>query len=461
MLEYLVPPTHQPLRCGTHIAKNQPDVEVCAMALSKLPSSRDEFDKARGTREFVIGKFLVLGLGPPGFGKVPYNSKRGVGQKEEAGKPLYENAGDGRVRFYSFDKGKTNKDKGERVDGLETSGLLEPGLVLSFFLREDFWDPPKLAPSTEGEVDVDVGTLVALQVASGNVDAAGKGYLLKLKKAKVLSPGADLFTTVAKLPQSEEEFDARAAKYREEYPAMKGSLDSSTDMRCFATPRLGPDACVYAHEGGFLISNAMTVGYEGFRDDIFVPAHVARQCFQVEDEAAALKLMNIALAVEAVGAVVKTCSSNVLLSADDVHPLVALALVLDVNVFLSLDALAVPEVAFFLRSGGEGQFEARDVVVNTSPGVIHWRNTKQAYKTDAEAAQVSFSLHAADHCGPEHLPFASGQLSVGCSGAYKKLSVLLTRSGSSRRILELELRMGSASSMRQKRKRPEIVWDEV
>ncbi len=52
---------------------------VCdGTALSKLPSSRDEFEKASGTREFVIVKFLVLGLGPPGFDKVPYNSKSRV-----------------------------------------------------------------------------------------------------------------------------------------------------------------------------------------------------------------------------------------------------------------------------------------------------------------------------------------------------------------------------------------------
>ena len=161
MLDHLGPSTHAPLRCGTHIAKNQPDVEVCAMSLSKLPASKAEFDAVRGTREFVIAKFLLLALGPPGFGKVPYNSKRSVGQKEEAGKPLYESTDDGRVRLFSFEKGKTNKDKGERVEAEESGGFLEPGLVLSFFLREEFWDPPKILPAASGEEAVAAGSVVA------------------------------------------------------------------------------------------------------------------------------------------------------------------------------------------------------------------------------------------------------------------------------------------------------------
>ena len=169
MLDYLVASTHAPLRCGTHIARNQPDVEVCAMALANVPSTKAEFDAARGSREFVIAKFVVLALGPPGFGKVPYNSKRSVGQKEEAGKPLYESTDDGRVRLFSFEKGKTNKDKGERVESEESGGFLEPGLVLSFFLREEFWDPPKILPAASGDEAVAAGTVVAMQVSSSNV----------------------------------------------------------------------------------------------------------------------------------------------------------------------------------------------------------------------------------------------------------------------------------------------------
>ena len=462
MLELLVPPTHAQTRCGTHIAKFQPDVEVCAMSLTKLPANRAEFEAMRGSREFIIAKFLVLGLGPPGFGKVPYNSKRSAGQKEEAGKPLYESTDDGRVRLFSFDKGKTNKDKGDRVETPEHSGLLEPGLVLSFFLREDFFDPTKIAPSSDGDEAAFVGTVLALQLASGNVDAAAKGYLVKLKKAKILPPSFDLFAALPKLPRSEEEYDSRAARYRSDCPAMKGSLDSSGDMRCFAVQGMGPEACAYAHDGGVLISNARTHNCEGFRDDIFVPTRVLLQCLQIADEEGAVKFLNVALAVEAVGAIIKTCTSNVLLSSEDVHPLLALGLVLDVSLLLSLDALATPDARAFLQSDAtpDQQFVAGDVTISKSTEHIHWSNKKQTYATTSDSAQVSFTLHASDRTGPECGPPAHCQLSLGCSGAYRTLSVFLGRQGFTRKIIDLEMRVSSAASMRQKRKRPELAFEE-
>jgi hypothetical protein len=456
MLEYLLSTTHAPLRCGTHIAKNQPDVEVCAMSLGKLPANKAEFDAARGSREFIIAKFLLLALGPPGFGKVPYNSKRSVGQKEEPGKPLYEAIDDGRVRLFSFEKGKTNKDKGDRVEGCETSGVLEPGLVLSFFLREDFWDPCRIVPLATGDEVVHVGSIVAMQLSSSNVEAAGKGYLVKLKKIKLMSASADLYTTLAKLPQSEDEYDTRASKYRIDNPAMKGCLDSSSDMRCFAVQSLGPEACAFAHDDGFVISNARTHNCEGFRDDIFVPMHVVMQCLQVRDAQDALKLLNLALAVEAVGAILKSSASNMLLSTADLHPLLALTLVLDINVLLCLDALAASDVRQFLQSTDTGDvpFTARDLVVSKTDTKIHWYSTKQVYVTDRDTAQLSFTLFSKEVEGPADAPQAQSQLSAGCAGAYKRLSVFFLRQDVSVRIIDLELRMPDTSSMRQKRKRP-------
>jgi hypothetical protein len=363
--------------------------------------------------------------------------------------------------LYSFEKGKTNKDKGARVEADESCGILEPGLVLSFFLREEFWDPPKIIPADEDNDATGLGTVVAMQISSGNVDAAAKGYLLKLKKMKILSSCLDLASVLPRLPASEDDYDRRISQSRTDYPAMKGGLDSSTEMRCFATQSMGPDACAFEHEGGFVISNARTHNCEGFRDEIFVPRHVAMRCFQITNQKLALTFMNIALAVESVGAIIKTCSSNVMLSADDVHPLVALTLVLDHNVLLSLDMLDMPELKFFLRSNSDGPFESRDMVINKQDSYISWKNIKQAYVTDTDSAQLTFTLHAADHRGPADAPPAYGQLSVGCSGVYKKLSLSLTRKDVSSKVIDLELRMPDAASTRQKRKRPEIIFDGI
>ena len=184
--------------------------------------------------------------------------------------------------------------------------------------------------------------------------------------------------------------------------------------------------------------------------------HVVTQCLQVRDAQDALKFLNVALAVEAVGAILKSSASNMLLSTEDLHPLLALTLVLDINVLLCLDALAASDVRLFLQSpgSGDGPFVARDLVVSKTDTKIHWYSTKQVYTTDMDTAQLGFTLFAKDLDGPTDAPQAHGQLSAGCSGAYKKLSIYLLRQDVSARILDLEIRMPDTSSMRQKRKRP-------
>ena len=121
--------------------------------------------------------------------------------------------------------------------------------------------------------------------------------------------------------------------------------------------------------------------------------------------------------------------------------------------------LDAPELKIFLRSASDGPFESRDIVVNKRDSYVSWQNTKQAYVTDADSAQVSFTLHAADHKGPDGANHAYGQLSVGCSGTYKRLSLCLTRQGLSSKVIDLEMRMPDASSTRQKRKRPELAFE--
>jgi hypothetical protein len=119
-------------------------------------------------------------------------------------------------------------------------------------------------------------------------------------------------------------------------------------------------------------------------------------------------------------------------------------------------------VRAFLRATDAANAEplvARDLVVSKKDESVHWHSTKQVYATDAQTAQVGFTLYAADHCGPEGAPCAHGQLSSGCSGSYKKLCVLLTRAGATCRLFDLELRMADATSTRQKRKRPELVFE--
>jgi hypothetical protein len=366
MLDLLSPIATSPLRCGTHISKQQPDVEVYAVCLTRLPATKDDFNAARGSRDFVISKFVVLAVGPPGFGRVPYNSKKTAGQKEEVGKALYQSEDD-RVRFHSFEKGKTNKDKGARVDTEEGSACLEPGLVLTFFLREEFWEPSKI----DAACCMEVGSAVCLQIASSNVEACAKGYLLKVKRIKHMAAACDVSSAFAKLPGSEAEFEALMSKHRALSPGLKGSLDSSGDMRCFVVKHLGPEACAFAHNSGILVCNAQAHNAEGFCDDIYVPAHVVAQKFQVADGTDLLKLLNVALSLQTVGMLVMSSTKNVLMSDDEVdaHPLVALMLTWDVNRFLDLHALAAPDACDFMQAKKAGAMvsDGLTVVVSDDP----------------------------------------------------------------------------------------------
>lgn len=458
MLDLLCPIVHTPLRCGTHISKQQPDVEVYAVCLTRIPATKDDFNAARGTRDFVISKFVVLAVGPAGFGRVPYNSKKTAGQKEDVGKPLYQSEDNG-VRFHSFEKGKTNKDKGARVDTEEGSACLEAGVVLTFFMREEFWEPSKI----DAACSMEVGSAVCLQIASSNVEACAKGYLLKVKRIKHMVDACDVTSALAKLPGSEAEFEGLMSKHRTQSPGLKGSLDSSGDLHCFVATHLGPEACAFAHNGGILICNAQANNAEGFCDDIYVPAHVVSQKFQVADSSELLKLLNVALSLQTVSVLLMSSTKTVLLSDDetDAHPLVALMLTWDVNRFLDLHALAGPDASDFIQEQKNGALVSDGLTVSFSeePRQLTWQSQHNIYKTERCSWQISFRLSDEELTGPEDAPLAVCQLSAGCRGTYRRLSVLITQNGkmeSPREILQLEMRRVNSNKANAKRKRPAL-----
>jgi hypothetical protein len=115
MLHLVAPVQYDTTKCGSYISKTQPDVEVLSMAVTDIPNTQVEFDVKRGGRDFIICKFLVMGVGPPGFGKVPYKHKHKTKKgtvEEEQDKSLYESVESSVVKFYSYEKGDTKKDKG-------------------------------------------------------------------------------------------------------------------------------------------------------------------------------------------------------------------------------------------------------------------------------------------------------------------------------------------------------------
>ena len=103
-------------------------------------------------REWVLMSFCVLNVGPSGFSNVQYTNSKKKGEKEANPLMLYDVNAEGNTCFHSFEKGKTNKDKGarelqfkdtEQVDCADVevvrdaTCVLEQGFMMSFFMREE------------------------------------------------------------------------------------------------------------------------------------------------------------------------------------------------------------------------------------------------------------------------------------------------------------------------------------
>ena len=221
----LTPPSYQKVAGpGKQIKTNQPDVEITAMIMRQFPCTKAQFDKQRGDKDWVKIELVVCGVGPPGFSGVPYTANSKTPEKTL---PLYELDENGRTKFHTFLKGKTNKDKGVRVfkqpsddksgdnEDVVLSFSLEPGICLTNFVREDAFNSSNnlIIDYDEENSVLAAGSMVYVQLSSSNVEQAIKGNMLKIRKIKVASDAdAALQATKHLMPQTEQEFEQRMAR---------------------------------------------------------------------------------------------------------------------------------------------------------------------------------------------------------------------------------------------------------
>jgi hypothetical protein len=279
----------------------QPDVEVLAIALDSIPHNAEEFDKKRGGKDWIICKFLIVAVGSAGFGKVPYKhknkAKKGSADDEEC-KSLYENIEASMVKLYAYEKGDTNKDKGPRVD--DCFGVLCPGLCLTFFMREEMFQASKII----ADRPIDRTKFVCLQIDSSNVGidsskGAAGGWLIKLKKIKSISPPDDVMQTITKMPATEEAYDLLMSQHRSTHATMKGVLSDKVDIKYCAVSSMGRDVFAVYEDESFVICNAAINNKEGFTDEIVVQRDLVLACFDTLCVDTALRLLNIALSMDA------------------------------------------------------------------------------------------------------------------------------------------------------------------
>jgi len=181
----------------TSVSAKCKDVIVLAMPIKELPVTREAY-QASGATDFMRAQFYVVRVGSVdgqdwGWSNSPYDCAKKTSRSDI--KPLYtiDNQGEtkGETRFWSFKKVSNNKNKGARVeepiDGMDTSFNLPTGSVLTFFMREEAYEPGKNVFVGAGDVaSITAFSPVLLQLSGSNSEQALKGNGLKLRRVMPL-----------------------------------------------------------------------------------------------------------------------------------------------------------------------------------------------------------------------------------------------------------------------------------
>ena len=332
---------------GANIAKNQPDVEALVVLLRDMPVTKTAFDAARNDRDWVSMQVCVLAVGPPGFSTVPYTASKGK-DKDKDGKTLYESSTEG-TRFFPFARGRTNKDRGERVDLVafdpenadaveQASGVIRPGVCLSNFMREEAFTTDSrffIGDRGSGET-LAAGSMLFLQLGSQNVEQATKGFLVKFKRAMLVTDTSLAGPMLKTLPQSITDFD--------------DVMRSCAAQRALARQCYAGNAKVFSvglHTSGFAIHDAGTGNFvlaEG-RDDcpeIDASEAMVYEVTGCRDSASAVCMLNIAIAMGAMTVLVSSSMHDggvIMSAAEEGSPCRALVLYIDIEKMLHISKL--------------------------------------------------------------------------------------------------------------------------
>lgn len=297
---------------GKNISNNQPDVEVLALALKRVPCTRESFEKNKAAdKDWICLQFYVVAVGPPGFSSAPYLSTKKKGEKDKETKPLYEATSNGTL-FYPFDKGRTGKDRGNRVDhvdGMTLTATIQPGVCLTKFLRNenDVFEEGRFFMNTKTDV-IEENSFVYLQVGTTNAEQAAAGRLLKVKRVMPVEERHVVSRHLMGLPRSMEDHDLVMTQSRDSFPSIsKCTIISGHKVFCYK-----PEPVAYVTqegEGGLLVNEGKS---------FTISARVLAECSFASNSVRTRKLLNLALAMDAVTFLVRTSQLDNETSAGEV-----------------------------------------------------------------------------------------------------------------------------------------------
>lgn len=315
-------PLHASSMLGRTFKHNQPDVEVVGILVRDVPTRMDAYSRLKGKNDWCSLQLVILGTSGPGFSSVPYTSTKRKDEREVNPQPLYDVVPHsepyaGLTRLYTYEKGRSNKDKGRRVELMQgvdpgaeqvcASAVLPAGITVSAFLREDsmngdFFLDSEFNYTEEGILPAN--TLVRAVVSAANVDQAQKGMLLKIKKIKPTGlQDADLamaFVANSSFPASETDCERLHSDIKTEFPAIARSVYGG-NVKFFA-PALSSRAFADPDEATGVVVLVDPVSSV----EITVPAPVALETTGACNLSRAAKIMSIAVSQKAMTVIART-----------------------------------------------------------------------------------------------------------------------------------------------------------
>lgn len=441
----LLEPVQTGASLGRNIVQNQPDVEALAFVTRDFALTEAKHSELRiPGKDWLSLQVCLVGVSKAGFSRVPYAANKKKGEKEVNLKGLYEDTKDNSgTTFFTFEKGKTNKDRGERLESIELedgvtadgSAVVGPGMCFSAFMRPDIYgsdskffvdDAAARAAFAEDGV-LRKHTFVYLQLSSQNVNQARQGNLVKIKRLKLVT---DAYTSVANLtqlfPESIPAFDAIQERSKgtpvltkQVYAGNNSFLRVSPSPQAFVSLDETGEFCVCSH-----------VGAQGI-DSVKVPLKLIHDATSTSDVMRACKIASIAFAMQAVSMIVQSNERNsVIMSGEtDSWPHEAVFMYIDPNKMLGLDAIEEQQTAV-QATGQQGQ------VVSTANVAMKYENNRMTWTVLANKVRVEsggdrgivFSLNTEKRIMLETQGWNKSParfLSDGCAGDYYKLSVYL------------------------------------
>ncbi len=479
------------MRMGTNIVPRNPDVEIAALVLKDVPVTPESFRELAKDNDWYRFPFMVLQVGPPGFSTVPYTSTKKKGEKDENGQPLYESGSSSHTNvnystmFHTFEKGKTNKDRGKRVslvsmdndnngngnngngnngngnngnaednDSLQNVTVsMQAGQCMAHFLRSDDFGGRFFVDGAETLNKMRVVpaySVVYLQVSSANVDQAKNGRILKFKRMKVIPSQKEvnevLAATIPNLPINTEEFRTVNMCSNAKNWALRENMEKAN--LCLTANKVGKNAFVTDDDSAVLVQMAEGGDVKNGTSGNAIHAVVDENCItNVLPNASrrdCLKFLNIAIAAGAVKALMRSnMQGDVVMDCNgEGFVFKVVAFVVDVNVVLALDVFE--EILLLEDVWGDindpGSLMSSNTYSNTfgngdklnmtmlrgTGGDFLWSNDAATIFSDGKKHRVVFRMPSLEpSMGDAGLPESLSFVGKGCSGPFHEVQVLV------------------------------------